>query len=149
MPKRFGLSYTDKDGSDKNPVMIHRAILGSFERFMMLLIEHFAGAFPLWLAPEQVRVIPISDKFKGYAQKVAERLQKEGIRVFLDDDSESLGKRIRNGEKLKVPIIMVVGEKEQASESVSIRRHSVGDQGSKPLDQTLGMLLEEISTRAI
>jgi threonyl-tRNA synthetase len=149
MPKRFELTYTDKDGSDKNPVMIHRAILGSFERFMMLLIEHFAGAFPLWLAPEQVRIIPVSDKFSEYAKSVHERLSKEGVRVKLDDDSESLGKRIRTAEKLKVPIIMVVGEKEQESSSVALRKHGEGDLGSKSLDEAVSMILEDISTRKV
>ena len=149
MPKRFELTYTDKDGSDKSPVMIHRAILGSFERFMMLLIEHFAGAFPLWLAPEQVRIIPVSDKFTEYAKSVHEKLHKEGVRVKLDDDSESLGKRIRTAEKLKVPMIMVVGEKEQDSNSVAIRRHGVGDEGSKDLDEAVNSILEEISTRKV
>ncbi len=149
MPKRFELTYTDKDGSDKNPVMIHRAILGSFERFMMLLIEHFAGAFPLWLAPEQVRIIPVSDKFSEYAKSVHERLRKEGVRVKLDDDSESLGKRIRTAEKLKVPMIMVVGEKEQESSSVALRKHGEGDLGSKSLDEAVSMILEDISTRKV
>ncbi len=149
MPKRFELTYTDKDGSDKSPVMIHRAILGSFERFMMLLIEHFAGAFPLWLAPEQVRIVPVSDKFNEYAKSVHEKLHKEGVRVKLDDDSESLGKRIRTAEKLKVPMIMVVGEKEQQSNSVAIRRHGVGDEGSKSLDEAISSILEEISTRKV
>ncbi len=147
MPKRFELTYTDKDGSDKSPVMIHRAILGSFERFMMTLIEHFAGAFPLWLAPEQVRVIPVSDKFGEYAKSVHEKLHKLGVRVKLDDDSESLGKRIRNAEKLKVPVIMVVGEKEQESDSVSIRRHGKGDLGSSSLEQAMSMIEDEISNR--
>jgi len=147
MPKRFELTYTDKDGSDKSPVMIHRAILGSFERFMMTLIEHFAGAFPLWLAPEQVRVIPVSDKFGEYAKSVHEKLHKLGVRVKLDDDSESLGKRIRNAEKLKVPVIMVVGEKEQESDSVSIRRHGEGDLGSSSLEQAMSMIEDEISNR--
>jgi len=149
MPKRFELTYTDKDGSDKSPVMIHRAILGSFERFMMLLIEHFAGAFPLWLAPEQVRIIPVSDKFNEYAKSVHEKLYKEDVRVKLDDDSESLGKRIRTAEKLKVPMIIVVGEKEQDSNSVAIRRHGVGDEGSKDLDEAVNSILEEISTRKV
>ena len=149
MPKRFELTYTDKDGSDKSPVMIHRAILGSFERFMMTLIEHFAGAFPLWLAPEQVRVIPVSDKFGEYAKSVHEKLHKLGVRVKLDDDSESLGKRIRNAEKLKVPVIMVVGEKEQESDSVSIRRHGKGDLGSSSLEQAMSMIEDEISNRKL
>ena len=149
MPKRFELTYTDKDGSDKSPVMIHRAILGSFERFMMTLIEHFAGAFPLWLAPEQVRVIPVSDKFGEYAKSVQEKLHKVGVRVKLDDDSESLAKRIRNAEKLKVPVIMVVGEKEQESDSVSIRRHGKGDLGSSSLEQAISMIEDEISNRKL
>jgi len=149
MPKRFELKYTDKDGSERHPVMIHRAILGSFERFIMLLIEHFAGAFPLWLAPEQVRIIPVSDKFAEYAKSVHERLYKEGVRVRLDDDSESLGKRIRTAEKLKVPMIMVVGEKEQESSSVAIRKHGEGDLGSKGLDEAVSMILEDISTRKV
>ena len=149
MPKRFELTYTDKDGSDKSPVMIHRAILGSFERFMMTLIEHFAGAFPLWLAPEQVRVIPVSDKFGEYAKSVHEELHKVGVRVKLDDDSESLAKRIRNAEKLKVPVIMVVGEKEQESDSVSIRRHGKGDLGSSSLEQAISMIEDEISNRKL
>jgi len=149
MPKRFDLKYTDSDGSEKVPVIIHRAILGSFERFMMLLIEHFAGAFPLWLAPEQVRIIPVSDKFSEYAKSVHERLRKEGVRVKLDDDSESLGKRIRTAEKLKVPMIMVVGEKEQESSSVALRKHGEGDLGSKSLDEAVSMILEDISTRKV
>ena len=149
MPKRFELTYTDKDGSDKSPVMIHRAILGSFERFMMTLIEHFAGAFPLWLAPEQVRVIPVSDKFGEYAKSVHEELHKVGVRVKLDDDSESLAKRIRNAEKLKVPVIMVVGEKEQESDSVSIRRHGKGDLGSSSLEQAISMIEDVISNRKL
>jgi len=149
MPKRFELSYTDSDGEQKSPVMIHRAILGSFERFIMLLIEHFAGAFPLWLAPEQVRIVPVSDKYNDYAKKVYYRLQKEGVRAYLCDDSESLGKRIRNAEKLKVPVVMVVGEKEAASDTVSIRRHGKGDMGSSSLSEALSQILEEISNRSI
>ncbi|GDX63085.1 threonine--tRNA ligase [Candidatus Saccharibacteria bacterium] len=148
-PGRFELTYTDKDGSEKTPVMIHFASLGSIERFLSVYIEHTAGAFPLWLAPEQVRIIPVSDKFSEYAKSVHEKLDREGVRVKLDDDSESLGKRIRTAEKLKVPMIMVVGEKEQESNSVAIRRHGVGDEGSKDLDEAVSSILEEISTRKV
>jgi len=148
-PGRFELTYTDKDGSEKTPVMIHFASLGSIERFLSVYIEHTAGAFPLWLAPEQVRIIPVSDKFSEYAKSVHEKLDREGVRVKLDDDSESLGKRIRTAEKLKVPMIMVVGEKEQESNSVAIRRHGVGDVGSKDLDEAISSILEEISTRKV
>lgn len=148
-PARFDLSYTDADGTEKTPVMIHFASLGSIERFLSVYIEHTAGAFPLWLAPEQVRIIPVSDKFSEYAKSVYEKLYSNGIRVKLDNDSESLGKRIRTAEKLKIPIIMVVGEKEQESNSVSIRLHGVGDEGSKDLDQALSEILEDISTRKV
>jgi len=148
-PSRFELTYADRDGSEKTPVMVHFASLGSIERFLSVYIEHTAGAFPLWLAPEQVRIIPVSDKFNEYAKSVHERLRREGVRVKLDDDSESLGKRIRTAEKLKVPMIMVVGEKEQDSSSVAIRRHGEGDLGSKTLDEAVSMILEDISTRKV
>lgn len=148
-PARFELAYTDRDGSEKTPVMVHFASLGSIERFLSVYIEHTAGAFPLWLAPEQVRIIPVSEKFNEYAKSVHEKLYKEGVRVKLDDDSESLGKRIRTAEKLKVPMIIVVGEKEQDSNSVAIRRYGVGDEGSKDLDEAVNSILEEISTRKV
>ena len=149
MPKRFSLAYTDSEGQEKHPVMIHRAIFGSFERFIMILIEHFAGAFPLWLAPEQVRILPVSEKFTEYARNVYQDLKKSGVRVVLDDDNESLGKRIRDSEMYKVPYTLVVGEKEQASSTVAIRKYSKGDQGSMPLDEFKSTILKDISTRSI
>lgn len=149
MPKRFELVYADKDGSEKNPVMIHRAILGSFERFIMLLIEHFAGAFPLWLAPEQVRVLPVSDKFNKYGREVQLKLKEAGIRVELDDSSESLGKKIRNAEIMKVPYSLIVGEKEQTSRSVSLRRYSKGDEGQQKLNVFVTTLLKTISDKSL
>jgi threonyl-tRNA synthetase len=120
-PKRFNLTYIDKNGEKVNPVMIHRAILGSYERFLVLLIEHFAGAFPLWLSPVQTMIIPVSEKFKDYAEKVKTELSASEIRVDLDDSNESLGKRIREAEKQKIPYILIVGEKEEKSGSVSTR----------------------------
>lgn len=148
-PKRFGLVYTDNEGNEKNPVMIHRAIFGSFERFIMILIEHFAGAFPLWLAPEQVRILPVSEKFLDYASKVYDQLKQAGIRVTLDDDNESLGKRIRSSEMYKVPYTLVVGEKEQESGAVAVRKYSDGDLGSQSIDEFTTTLLENIKNRTI
>jgi threonyl-tRNA synthetase len=149
MPKRFELSYTDKDGSDKSPVMIHRAILGSFERFMMILIEHFAGAFPLWLAPEQVRVLPISEKFADYAGQIKDQLKQAGIRVSLDDSNESLGKRIRNSELYKIPYTVIVGEKEQESGTLAVRKYSQGDLGSSNVEEFITTLVENIKNKSL
>ena len=149
MPKRFELSYTDKDGSDKSPVMIHRAILGSFERFMMILIEHFAGAFPLWLAPEQVRVLPISEKFVDYAGQIKDQLKQASIRVTLDDSNESLGKRIRNSELYKIPYTVIVGEKEQESGTLAVRKYSQGDLGSSNVEEFITTLVENIKNKSL
>ncbi len=149
MPKRFELVYTDKDGSEKNPVMIHRAILGSFERFIQLLIEHFAGAFPLWLAPEQVRVIPVADRFAEYGSKVLLELKEAGLRASMDDASDSLGKRIRNAELMKIPYVFVVGEKEIETNSVAVRKYGEGDIGSKTLDEITTTLLSLVANREI
>ncbi len=146
-PKRFGLVYTDSQGSEKNPVMIHRAVFGSFERFIMILIEHFAGAFPLWLAPEQVRIIPVSEKYNEYGSKLKDQLKVEGIRVQLDDASESLGKRIRNSELMKVPYTLIVGQKEQEANTVAVRRYGKGDLGSQTIDEITKTLTKMIKTR--
>ncbi len=146
-PKRFGLVYTDSQGSEKNPVMIHQAVFGSFERFIMLLIEHFAGAFPLWLAPEQVRIIPVSEKYNEYGSKLKHQLKVEGIRVQLDDASESLGKRIRNSELMKVPYTLIVGQKEQEANTVAVRRYGKGDLGSQTIDEITKTLAKMIKTR--
>jgi threonyl-tRNA synthetase len=148
-PKRFGLVYTDNEGNEISPVMIHRAIFGSFERFIMILIEHFAGAFPLWLAPEQVRVVPVSDKFLDYTREVVAKLKDSSIRVVLDDSSESLGKRIRNAEKMKVPYILVIGEKEVSSRTVAVRKHHEGDLGPSNIDELITTLIENIKNRSV
>ena len=123
MPKRFNLIYTDNEGNEKNPVMIHRAILGSFERFIMLLIEHFAGKFPVWLAPEQVRLITVNQEkvTTDFAEKLADQAKELGVRVFVDNSNESVGKKIRASELMKVPYTIVVGEKEIESGQVTPR----------------------------
>ncbi len=146
-PERFGLSYTDSDGADKIPMMVHFASLGSIERFLSVYIEHIAGAFPLWLAPEQVRVIPISEKFEQYGQTVLSALLGNGIRASIDNASDSLGKRIHNADKLKLPYLLVVGQKEQESNQVAVRKYAIGDQGSKDLEALISMLLGDISNR--
>jgi len=148
-PKRFGLVYTDSEGNEQHPVMIHRAIFGSFERFIMILIEHFAGAFPLWLAPEQVRVIPVADRFAEYGLKVLSELKDAGLRVSLDDASDSLGKRIRNAELMKVPFVLVVGEKEVESNSVAVRRYGKGDLGTRTIDDITTTLTNSVKNREI
>ena len=145
MPERFGLEYTDENGNKQTPVMIHRAIAGSLERFLSVIIEHFAGAFPLWLSPVQAVVIPVSDKFNDYGQSVVERLQSEGFRVELDDDSETLGKRIRIAQKSKIPYMLVVGEKEVADNTVAVRSRDNGDEGIISVDDFIKKIKKEIS----
>ncbi|MFA6536921.1 MAG: threonine--tRNA ligase [Patescibacteria group bacterium] len=140
MPKRFSLEYTDENGEKKQPIMIHSAIVGSPERFMGILIEHYAGAFPLWLSPEQIRVLPVSEKFIDYAEKVKVELKEKGWRVTVDNNSESLPKRIRTAEKEKLPYILVIGEKEVEAQTVAVRRRGEGDLGVKPLSEFLEIL---------
>ena len=132
-PARFGLKFVDQDGTEKTPVMIHRAILGSAERFMMVILEHFAGALPLWLSPVQVSVLPISDKTLDHSKKVADSLKKAGIRVELNLDADSLGKKIRNAESEKVPYMLIIGEKEVEAGMVSVRQRGQKDLGTMTL----------------
>jgi len=141
MPEQFGLTYTGADNAEHQPVMIHRALLGSFERFIGILIEHYAGEFPLWLAPVQAVVVPIADRHAGYAGEVCQRL--EGLRVEVDERDESVGRKIRDAELRKVPYILVVGDREAQSGQVSVRRHGAGDQGAEDAGE-LGARLREI-----
>lgn len=138
LPQRFKLEYTDADSSKKAPVVIHRAILGSTERFLGILIEHYGGIFPAWLAPVQVKIIPISEKHLAYAEKVKKELT--GYRVEVDADNESLGKKIRNAEKEKVPFLAVVGDKEMESGQISLREHGGKDRGSVSIEKLKLML---------
>lgn len=121
LPERFELHYEDKDGTRKQPIMIHRALLGSLERFMAILIENYAGKFPLWLAPEQVRIVTVSDAFNSYAEEVAEKLRKNDVRVHVDDRAESIGKKVREAQINYVPLILTVGEKEKESKTLAVR----------------------------
>lgn len=149
LPERFDIKYQDKDGQLKTPVMLHRVIFGSMERFHGILIEHFAGAFPTWLAPTQVSVVPISnEKHIDFAEKIYKKLRDNGIRAYLDDRSESMNYRIReNLQDKKVPYVVVVGDKEQESGEVAIRQRGVGQIGTKPVDEFVNMILDEIKTR--
>jgi len=147
-PERFGLEYIDSDGQPKRPVMVHRAIFGSFERFIGILTEHYAGAFPTWLAPVQARVIPISEKFADYARGVHERLRAAHVRSELDDRNEKLGYRIREAQLRKVPYMLVCGGREAEAGTVGVRHRTGDDVGAVPVDRVVADLVREIGTRA-
>jgi threonyl-tRNA synthetase len=147
MPERFELTYMGADNQEHRPVMIHRALMGSFERFIGILIEHYAGEFPLWLAPVQARVLPIADRHAEYAQRVAAELRDVGIRAEVDDRTESVGKKIRDGELHKVPYMLVVGDQELSEGTVAVRKHREGDLGSVPAGDFAGSLSAAILAR--
>jgi threonyl-tRNA synthetase len=149
-PERFDLTYTGEDNTAHRPVIIHRAVSGSFERFMAILIEHFAGAFPTWLAPEQVRVIPIADAHAEGARAVAARLKAAGLRVKVDDSSQTLNYRVREGEVAKVPYMAVVGQRELEADSIALRVRGAGKkQEILTVEAFLARVLEEVRTRAL
>jgi threonyl-tRNA synthetase len=130
MPERFELSYTGADNKEHRPVMIHRALFGSYERFIGIMLEHYAGEFPLWLTPVQAIVLPVSDRFNSYGEKVRDELKGRGARIELDDRSESVGRKIREAELRKIPYMLVVGDREEGDQTVSVREHRAGDTGS-------------------
>ena len=148
MPERFELAYTGADNEDHQPVMIHRALMGSFERFIGILIEHYAGEFPLWLAPVQALVLPIADRHGDYAAQVAAELGAAGLRVAVDDRGESVGRKIRDGELRKVRYLLVVGDHEAESGQVAVRRHGEGDLGAEPVAGFVDRAKSEIDGRA-
>jgi threonyl-tRNA synthetase len=147
LPRRFNLEYVGKDNSPHQPVMIHRAPFGSMERFMGILIEHFAGAFPLWLAPEQVRVLTVSERFNDYGKRVESKLRSAGLRVSGDWRPEKIGHKVRDAQLEKVPYMLVVGEKEQSAGTVSVRERAAGDLGAVPVDELIARLAEEVRER--
>jgi len=147
-PDRFELEYIDSDGHARRPVMVHRAIFGTFERFIGVLTEHYAGAFPTWLAPVQARVLPVSEKHTTYGRTVWEKLRAARLRAELDDRNEKLGYRIREAQLRKVPYMLVVGERESQNGTVSLRHRSGEDLGAVPLDRVLADLAREIGSRA-
>jgi threonyl-tRNA synthetase len=148
LPERFALEYIDADGQPKRPVAIHRAIFGSYERFIGILTEHYAGAFPAWLAPVQARVLPISEKHAEWARAVWQQLRAARVRAELDDRNEKLGYRIRDAQVRKVPYMFVVGAREAESGTVSVRHRTGEDAGAVPLDRVIADLAREIGSRA-
>lgn len=149
MGKRFNLVYTDKDGKSQTPVIVHRAPLGSHERFIGFLIEHFGGAFPTWLAPVQTAVIPVSEKSLNYARRVAEKLAENGIRNQVDESGETVGKKVREAEKQKIPYMLVVGPKEEQSESVSVRARGEIEIGQMPVSKFVDSINKELSSKSL
>ena len=144
LPLRFNLSYIDSNGEKKTPILIHRALFGSFERFIGIITEHFAGAFPAWLAPVQVKVMPISDSQLDYAKKVTDRLKLEGFRVELDDRQEKIGYKIREAQLQKIPYMLILGEKEVESNAVGVRSRKDGDIGAMEIDKFVEKLKNEV-----
>jgi threonyl-tRNA synthetase len=147
MPERFDLEYIGPDGQKHTPVMIHRAILGSLERFFGILVEHYGGAFPTWLAPVQVRILPITDAHIDYARKVATRLREAGVRVECDERNEKTGYKVRQAALEKIPYMLIVGNREVESDAVSVRERKKGDLGSSPLEAFTQKILEEITEK--
>jgi threonyl-tRNA synthetase len=152
LPERFGLEYIGADNKPHRPVMLHRVLVGSMERFVGGLIEHYAGAFPLWLAPEQLRVIPITDEARDAARAVADRAKGAGIRVHLDDRAQTLNYRIAEAERLKTPYMAIIGKREVANGTVSLREHRLGREQRPqviPVDELMSRLRTEIQSRAL
>ena len=148
LPERFQLEYTGADGEKHRPVMIHRVVFGSIERFIGVITEHFAGAFPVWLSPVQARVMPITDRASDYAKQLAERLDQEGVRVDTDLRNEKIGYKIREAQMQKLPYMLVVGDKEAEAGTVSVRTRGGVDLGAMPVDEFIAKIKEEIKTRA-
>jgi threonyl-tRNA synthetase len=149
LPKRFDLEYIGADNRPHKPVMIHRAPFGSMERFMGILIEHFGGAFPLWLAPEQARVLTVSEKFNDYGRRVESELKARGFRAGGDFRPEKIGFKIREAQLEKIPYMLVVGDKEQSAGTVAVRARSEGDLGALPLAELIARLQQEVQERRI
>jgi threonyl-tRNA synthetase len=149
MPERFGLRYTGADNAEHCPVMIHRALMGSYERFIGILLEHLGGELPVWLAPVQAIVLPIADRHLGYAHKVRDRVRAAGRRVEVDERGESVSRQIRDAELRKVPYLLVVGDREQESGTVAVREHRGGDRGSMPLEELIGLISAQVQARSM
>ena len=148
LPQRFNLHYIDKDGNKKTPIMVHRALFGSFDRFIGIITEHFAGAFPTWLAPVQVRILPIADSHKEYAEKLKEKLEEYDIRVELDEREEKIGYKIREAQLQKIPYMLIVGDKEIEANAVGVRSRKDGDIGAMSVEDFINKIEEEIKTFA-
>lgn len=149
LPLRFNMSYIDKDGEKKTPILIHRALFGSFERFIGIITEHFAGAFPVWLAPVQAKILPISEKHLEYANKLKQELEKAGLRIEVDERNEKIGYKIREAQLEKVPYMLVVGDKEEESKSIGVRSRKDGDIGATSINDFINKIQEEVENYTI
>jgi threonyl-tRNA synthetase len=149
MPERFGLTYVGSDNAEHRPAMIHRAILGSIERFLGILIEHYGGDFPLWLAPVQAAVLPVSDRFNAYAGEVAAKLRAAGLRVELDESSDKVSAKVRRASLRRIPYMLIVGEKEVAAGTVSVRDKAAGDLGVESVAAFVARAKQEISEKRL
>ena len=149
LPERFDLYYIDSNGQQVRPFMIHRALLGSIERFFGVLIEHYAGNFPVWLAPTQVKILPITDNFNDYGKTIVDKLKDNNIRATLDDRSEKIGAKIRDAEIYKVPYMFVIGAREAENNNVSVRKHGTGDIGTKTIDEAVQLILDDVKSKGL
>ena len=149
LAEKFGMVYVDKDGSKKNPYIIHRTSIGCYERTLALLIEKYAGAFPMWLAPTQIKILPIADRHHDYAYEVKKALEAKGMRVEMDDRSEKIGYKIREAQLEKVPYMIILGDKDVEGNTVSIRARKAGDLGAMTLEDFVARAMDEIETKVI
>ena len=149
LPQRFNLSYIDHDGSKKTPILVHRAIFGSLERFIGIITEHFAGAFPTWLAPVQVKILPIANSHIEYANKLAQIFDESNIRVEVDSREEKIGYKIREAQLQKIPYMLIIGDKEVSSNTVGVRSRKTGDIGQMSIDDFKNKILEEIKNYSL
>ena len=148
MAETFGMEYVDRDGQKKNPYIIHRTSIGCYERTLALLIEKYAGAFPTWLAPVQIKLLPIADRHLDFTYEVKKKLEERGIlRVEVDDRSEKLGFKLREAQLEKVPYMVVIGDKDVEANAVSVRSRKEGDKGSMSVDDFVNMIVEEVETK--
>jgi len=148
MPEKFDITYVGPDGEHHRPVMLHRTVFGSLERFLGILIEHYAGAFPFWLAPVQVKILPVRGEYNGYASEVFDKLKEKGFRVELDQREEKLGKKIRDAQMEKIPYMLVLGSKEAQEQTVAVRERQAGDLGSMTLEELVKLLEDKESPTA-
>lgn len=147
MPERFDMSYIDQNNEKQRPVMIHRTIYGSMERFMGILIEHYAGKFPAWLAPVQATILPISDKFNDYAYEIKKEMEEKDIRVTVDSRAEKIGYKIREARNMRIPNMLIVGEQEVNDRLVSVRKMDQGDQGQVKVEDFIKNLVKEVEEK--
>ena len=147
LPERFDLTYIGEDGKEHRPLMVHRALLGSMERFFGVLIEHYGGAFPVWLSPKQVMLIPIADRHNDYAHEVAKKLKEKGMRVTVDDSSDRMNAKIRNAQKAKYPYMLVIGDREMEDGQVALRRRNGDNPGAMSVDDFIALAMDEIEKK--